>query len=1284
MLKFGGTSVASRKRWEVIASRARELLEQGLRVWIVVSAVTKVTNALLAAIEDAIDAPFSASEAPSSLYSASTVSRAAAGGNSGTPTAMARDGSVESVPGAAERGNARMIARVTSMTSVTPSEGDEEDPAVTARLKEYHFIAACHEALGGDLGLNDEEMAPVRRLLGELRRLLEGVHLSKEASPRVRARVTAFGELLSSHLGKAFLRRALSGVGSPQSPGGSGGEGPGSATVRRVDARSLLVSAEDDAAEAAPESAGAHDAAAGGGPGGWPGPGNNGPGGGASEPGIGLDVDIDAELAAADAGGSGSVAGGHGSSPGSGQRAAEADENPAAGIVARSTLLARSLAGGRALALEAADEALFDGWGDAQAGCGGAGAAERAPSGGSAAGGSGGAGGLGGACNPARRSRGRAGAGQAAFTARSDEDHFLRAEVAPVIARELCEEAAGGADVVITQGFIASTADEGATCLLGRGGSDTSGGLFACMLRAVRLEIWTDVHGMFTADPRQIPEARLLQRLSYREAQELAAMGAKVLHPRCLVPAAVARVPVEIRNTADRHAPAEAITRIEAAGASKHPEVLAVARREGVALVTVSTVGMWGAVGFVAGVFNACAALGCSVDLIATSQYAISLTFDHIPGGPHGPVFRRLLSTLSHTAHVELVYPCAVVSVVGRRLRSALPKLGPALRELRSVECHMISEAAEDLNMSFVVPQAQADALLARLHRRLFGGQSGADEADGEEAAWAESLDSVGPGQVASRALGPTWAELTVRAAEIKRAAAIAAGELESVPPAPPVQPEPAAAAAAEASPAASPTPVAAAPPAAEPLAAPVPGLGVENAWFLQPALRAALLAQAAAGFGSGSPVPAAFVYHLPTAQGRARSMAAAMARAVAGSPVRPRVLHALKANDCAAVVAALVAGGAGGVECVSLGEVAAALALRAELGAELLVQYTPNFAAGDEMAEALRLLRAEPAARGGFSLVLDGAEAAEALLEGVAASGAAAGALPVGLRVDLGAEALWGGGEAPTHHDKVTTVGPGQKFGCPVHDLGAAVAACAAAGLVVEGLHCHAGSGVLTRPDLWARVARALAAAAVRCGLAPSLQWLDVGGGMGVVERPDSLPLDLAAMGAELAAALADSVTAALPALRELRVEPGRYCTAPAGILMCQVTQVRSKRAGPEADSEATFVGVSAGMNSLVRPAMYGSRHEAFSLALSESLSTVATTGAVHVVGPICESADMLCPDARFVSPTIRKGEWIAIANAGAYGAVMASSYNRRAPAVEATMADNGTVTLQPPRWAP
>jgi diaminopimelate decarboxylase/aspartate kinase len=131
--------------------------------------------------------------------------------------------------------------------------------------------------------------------------------------------------------------------------------------------------------------------------------------------------------------------------------------------------------------------------------------------------------------------------------------------------------------------------------LLGRGGSDTSGALFAVLVGAASLEIWTDVHGLFSTDPHHTPAARLLRRTGYREAQELAAMGAKVLHPRCLGPVARFDIPLTIRNTFDP-TPGTAIV-APREEEDEAPAVAAVTRRAGVTLLTLSTLEMWGSAG---------------------------------------------------------------------------------------------------------------------------------------------------------------------------------------------------------------------------------------------------------------------------------------------------------------------------------------------------------------------------------------------------------------------------------------------------------------------------------------------------------------------------------------------------------------------------------------------------------------------------------------------------------------------------------------------------------------
>ena len=292
---------------------------------------------------------------------------------------------------------------------------------------------------------------------------------------------------------------------------------------------------------------------------------------------------------------------------------------------------------------------------------------------------------------------------------------FLEARVHPRRDPGPAEALAGGAGVVITQGFLARTAD-GDVCLLGRGGSDTSAASMAVLLDAERLEIWSDVHGIFTADPALIPTARLIQRISYREALELAALGAKVLHPRCLEIAAAAGIPLQLRCIEDPGHPGSRVER----STEDHAVVTAVTCRKGVTLLSVSTLAMWHTPGFLARMFAPFERLGFSIDLLATSQSAVSLTLDAVPGGVDGRRFAELIEDLEALGMVRAVHGCAVVSILGRRIRTALHEIGAALDVFEERPVHMLTDSSEDLNLSFVVDEADAAAVVTKLHERLF------------------------------------------------------------------------------------------------------------------------------------------------------------------------------------------------------------------------------------------------------------------------------------------------------------------------------------------------------------------------------------------------------------------------------------------------------------------------------------------------------------------------------------------------------------------------------------
>ncbi|MFH1811816.1 MAG: bifunctional aspartate kinase/diaminopimelate decarboxylase [Pseudomonadota bacterium] len=282
------------------------------------------------------------------------------------------------------------------------------------------------------------------------------------------------------------------------------------------------------------------------------------------------------------------------------------------------------------------------------------------------------------------------------------------------------------ADILVTQGFIARDA-EGHTVLLGRGGSDTSATLLAARLGAARCEIWTDVPGMYTANPHQIPAALLLPHLDYDEAQELASMGAKVLHPRCLAPARRHGIPLHIRCTT--HPDVDG-TVIDGSVDPGPGQVKAIAARGQLTLVSMDTMGMWQQVGFLADVFAVFKQLGLSVDLVSTSESNVTVSLDAQANSLEPSVLHDLLGGLGRYCRARTIGPCAAISLVGRNIRGILHHLGPALEVFEEQRIHLVSQAASDLNLTFVVDEDQSERLVRRLHWLLFQ-----DRADDEEGA---------------------------------------------------------------------------------------------------------------------------------------------------------------------------------------------------------------------------------------------------------------------------------------------------------------------------------------------------------------------------------------------------------------------------------------------------------------------------------------------------------------------------------------------------------------------
>jgi diaminopimelate decarboxylase/aspartate kinase len=279
----------------------------------------------------------------------------------------------------------------------------------------------------------------------------------------------------------------------------------------------------------------------------------------------------------------------------------------------------------------------------------------------------------------------------------------------------LAARLAGIGGVVLTQGFIASDED-GHTVLLGRGGSDTSAAYLAARLSAVRLEIWTDVPGMFSANPRTVPNARLLKSLHYDEAQEIATSGAKVLHPRCILPARSFGIPLHVYSTP---APDQPGTVISAMPADSGAQVKAIALRKGITLVSMDSPGMWHQVGFLADAFRIFKDHGLSVDLVSTSETNVTVSLDPQANTLDAQALEDLAADLSSLCRVRLIGPCASLSLLGRNIRGIIHRLGEAFELFEEQKIHLISQAANDLNFTFVIDEDQGDRLVAQLHDLL-------------------------------------------------------------------------------------------------------------------------------------------------------------------------------------------------------------------------------------------------------------------------------------------------------------------------------------------------------------------------------------------------------------------------------------------------------------------------------------------------------------------------------------------------------------------------------------
>jgi diaminopimelate decarboxylase/aspartate kinase len=292
---------------------------------------------------------------------------------------------------------------------------------------------------------------------------------------------------------------------------------------------------------------------------------------------------------------------------------------------------------------------------------------------------------------------------------------YLSASVPTSPDPALSAHLAARGEVFITQGFMARN-DDGETVILGRGGSDTSASYFGALLVAEKVEIWTDVAGMFSANPRQVPNARLLSRLDYEEAQEIATTGAKVLHPRCINPVREAGVLLAIKDT---NHPTLAGTEIVGKISHAAYSIKAISSRSGITLISMESIGMWQQVGFLADVFAEFKRHGLSIDLVGTAETNVTVSLDPGENLVNTDVLSALCTDLAKVCRVKVIAPCAAITLVGRGMRSMLHKLSGVLAEFGSLRVHLISQSSNNLNLTFVVDEDIAADLVPQLHALL-------------------------------------------------------------------------------------------------------------------------------------------------------------------------------------------------------------------------------------------------------------------------------------------------------------------------------------------------------------------------------------------------------------------------------------------------------------------------------------------------------------------------------------------------------------------------------------
>lgn len=267
--------------------------------------------------------------------------------------------------------------------------------------------------------------------------------------------------------------------------------------------------------------------------------------------------------------------------------------------------------------------------------------------------------------------------------------------------------------VAVCGGFIASD-KQGNITTLGRGGSDYSAAIIAAGCEADKLEIWTDVSGIMTVDPRTIKESRIIKELSYKEAAELAYFGAKVLHPKTIQPAVVAEIPVYVLNSYEPKHPGTKIVK-----QTKNNKIIkALAFRKNITVINISSNRMLGAHGFLGKVFEIFSKYETSVDIVTTSEVSVSLNID---SEENLPAIKRELREI---ADIDVMKNYGIICAVGDGIRDTSGVAARFFGVLKGINILMVSIGASDVNISIIVKDKDIKSSIGLLHKEFFSGEA--------------------------------------------------------------------------------------------------------------------------------------------------------------------------------------------------------------------------------------------------------------------------------------------------------------------------------------------------------------------------------------------------------------------------------------------------------------------------------------------------------------------------------------------------------------------------------